>query len=218
MRTIFEKQLREVRANILELGRLAERSIAQAVKALTGHDLTLAQAVVSGDADINRLRFVIEEEITLIIATQQPTARDLRELVTALAITSELERIADHAKGIGRLVGRLDALPTPPDLAGIPEMAEDVRRMLRDSLDAYAEQAVDQAEKVAQEDYEIDKRYQSIFETLGDFMDAGRPERMGGTYLLWVSHNLERVGDRATNIAERVIFAATGRIVELNQD
>ncbi|MFN8499720.1 MAG: PhoU domain-containing protein, partial [Anaerolineae bacterium] len=119
---------------------------------------------------------------------------------------------------IGRLVGRLDALPLPPGLVGLPGMAEDVRRMLRESLDAYAEQDVSRAERVAQEDYEIDKRYQSVFEALSDFMDSGKPERLGGTYLLWVAHNLERVGDRATNIAERVIFAATGRLVELNAD
>ncbi len=218
MRVNFEKQLREVRARILELGSLAERAVAQAVDALTKRDLTLAQAVINGDIDINRLRYLIEEEITTIMATQQPTARDLRELVTALAITSELERIADHAKGIGRLVTRLNTLPMPPDLAGIPAMADDVRRMLRTSLDTYAEQDVAAAERVAQVDYEIDKRYLNIFQNLSDFMESGKAEQLGGTYLLWVAHNLERVGDRATNIAERVIFAATGRLVELNGD
>ena len=97
-------------------------------------------------------------------------------------------------------------------------MAEDVRAMLRHSLDAYVEQNVAEAEAVAQGDYEIDRRYQTIFQTLSEFMSFGRPEQMAGTYLLWVAHNLERVGDRATNIAERVIFVATGQLVELNTD
>ncbi len=217
-RVTFDRQLREVRARILELGSLTERSVAAAASALFQRDLALAKAVVVGDQEINRLRFVIEDEITTVMATQQPTARDLRELVTALSITSELERIADHAKGIGRLVSRLDGLPMPADLADLVSMAEDVRAMLRHSLDAYVEQNVAEAEAVAQGDYEIDRRYQTIFQTLSEFMSVGRPEQMAGTYLLWVAHNLERVGDRATNIAERVIFVATGRLVELNTD
>ena len=217
-RVTFDRQLRQVRARILELGGLTEHSVAAAITALFQRDLTLAKAVVVGDQEINRLRYVIEDEITTVMATQQPTARDLRELVTALAITSELERIADHAKGIGRLVSRLDGLPMPSDTAGLGSMAEDVRSMLRQSLDAYVHQNVAEAEAVAQRDYEIDKRYESIFENLSDFMFLGRPEQTAGTYLLWVAHNLERVGDRATNIAERVIFVATGRLVELNTD
>ena len=217
-RVTFDRQLREVRARILELGGLTERSVGQAVAALLGRDVALAKTVIAGDQEINRLRYEIEAEITTVMATQQPTARDLRELVTALSITSELERIADHAKGIGRLLSRLDGLPAPQGLADLPTMAADVRAMLRQSLDAYVEQDVAAAEAVAQQDYEIDTHYQTIFQTLSDFMSLGKPEQMAGTYLLWVAHDLERIGDRATNIAERVIFAATGRLVELNTD
>lgn len=213
-RSTLERQLRELRTSLLDLGSLAERAIGRAMQALAASDLTLAQSVIDDDQGINKLRWQIETQCDTLIATQQPMAGDMREVVTTLSLVSELERIADHAKGIARLTLRLRGLPMPPDLAGLPGLADDVRHILRRALDAYVARDTELAYAVVRQDDAIDHRYQAIFQALIQVMATDPAMLTPATYLLWVAHNLERIGDRATNLAERVIFLVTGRLVE----
>lgn len=215
-RIVLTRELRELRAQLLELASLAERAVQRAIDALVTRDFELAQQVIDDDGSIDRLRFTLEERCYELMATQQPAAGDLREVMTTLSLVTELERIADYAKGIARLSQRLLNAPVPPDLVGLPEMGREVRRILRGSLDAYVERNADMAHAVVVQDQPIDRRYQSIFHHLLDFMGDDAATRTSGTYLLWIAHNLERIADRATNIAERVVFLTTGTFVELD--
>lgn len=214
LRTMLMRQMRDLRAHLLVMGSLAEKATTLAMRALKERDLALAHSVIEDDTGINRLRFQIEEQCDTLIATQQPMASDLREVITILSLASEIERIADHAKGIARLTLRLDGLPMPADLAGLPTLAEDVRQILRNSLDVFVERDAEKAKAVVRQDDSIDRRYQLIFEALIQFMKTDPSVMTSATYLLWVAHNLERIGDRATNIAERVVFLVTGKLVE----
>ncbi len=215
-RTVLTRELREIRAQLLELASLAERAVQRALDALVTRDFDLAQQVIDDDGSIDRLRFDIEQRCYELMATQQPAAGDLREVITTLSLATELERIADYAKGIARLTQRLIDAPVPSDLVGLPEMGREVRCILRGSLDAYVERDPDMAHAVVAQDQPIDRRYESIFHQLLGFMGDAAATRMSGTYLLWIAHNLERIADRATNIAERVVFLTTGIFVELD--
>ena len=196
------------------MGSLTERAIGRAMQALVARDVALAQSVIDDDQGINKLRWQIEGQCDTLIATQQPMAGDLREVMVTLSLVSELERIADHAKGIARLTLRLRGLPTPPDLAGLPTLADEVRQSLRRALDAYVTRDTTLASAVIRQDDAIDHRYQAIFQALIAFMTADPAMLTPATYLLWVAHNLERIGDRATNLAERVVFLVTGKLME----
>ncbi len=213
-RITLTRQLREMRAGLLELGSLAERAVTRAMQALQTRDRDLAQRVIDDDLGINRLRYTVEEQVVTVMATQQPMAGDLRELLATVSIATELERIADHAKGIAVLTHRLADAPVPPDWAGLPAMGDEARRILRLSLDAYVSHDKALAVAVESQDDAIDHRYQAIFHELIDFMGTDAAARTPATYLLWVAHNLERIADRATNIAERVVFLITGSLVE----
>lgn len=212
VRTSMMRDLRGIRADLLTLGREAEQALGLALTALVRRDLPLARAVIAGDLDIDRLRYQIEERCLEFIATQQPMAGDLREVVTSTSLASELERIADHAKGIARLALRLTDGPLPADLGGLPPLGDDVRRLLRESLQAYVDGDAARAKAVIKSDDPIDRRYQDIFQDLIAYMAADPSRQTSATYLIWVAHNLERIADRSTNIAERVLFMVTGKL------
>ena len=192
---------------------MVDAAVEQAMEALTTRNVALAQAVISDDDQINLLRFEIEEECLRILATQQPFATDLRTTITAMHLATELERIGDHASGIARLVERMADEPEIDSLHKLPKMAKRSRRMLRESIDAYLNADSEIAIAMVKRDYKLDQQYHKVVrETLNEMRDDDYIRR--ATYLLWVGHNLERIGDRATNIAERVIFMTTGQFVE----
>ena len=165
---------------------------------------------------MNILRFQIEESCLALIATQQPAASDLRAVVAAMNIVVDMERMGDHAAGIAKTVVRMGDQPLLKPLIDIPKMAELSRKMLEDSLKAFVEHDEKLARSIAKYDDDMDSYYQLIFNELVGIM-AARPEAVErATYLLWCAHNLERIGDRVTNIAERVIFVNTGDMRELN--
>ncbi len=212
-RTILNKELSDLRAHILQLTGMVENAVEQAMEALTTRNVDLAQVVISGDDRINALRFEIEEECLRILATQQPFATDLRTTITAMHLATELERIGDHAAGIARLVERMKDEPEIDSLHKLPKMAKRARGMLRESIDAYMDADSEKAIAMVRRDDKLDKQYHKVVrETLNEMRDDDYIRR--ATYLLWAGHNLERIGDRATNIAERVIFMVTGQFVE----
>jgi len=212
-RTILTRELADVNDKILRLASMVDAAIEQAMEALISRDLGLAQEVVANDEAINVLRFEIEEECLTILATQQPFAGDLRETIAAMHLANELERMGDHASGIARLVERLEAEEEIVSLHKLPKMAKRARQMINEAIKAYIDRDPEQAQTMMRRDDKIDKQYRKLFrETLEEMRDDQYIRR--ATYLLWVGHDLERIGDRATNIAERVIFMTTGQFVE----
>jgi phosphate transport system protein len=171
---------------------------------------------MEGDAVFNRLRFEVEEACLALIATQQPTAGDLRAIMAMDAIAVELERMADHVEGIAKIIIRLGDEPLVRPLQEIPEMAEIARRMLRNCLAAFIARDPGEARRVGAEDDAIDHLYRRLFDEMVARMAQDPSTVSRGTYLLWCAHNLERIGDRITNIAERVIFMTTGDFREIN--
>ncbi len=216
VRTHFDQELRGIQDELLRMGSLLNTAISKSVQALANRDTGLARQVIADDAEINALRFEIEERCTTVIATQQPTAIDLRAVIAAMNIVSDLERMADHAAGIAKVVVRMGNEPLLKPLIDIPRMADECRTMVTKSLDAYVERDVEAAKATAQRDDIIDELYQQIFRELLTFMLENPQTTSRALFLLFVAHNLERIGDRAVNIAERVIFLKSGKMQELN--
>ena len=212
-RTILTRELAELNTNILRLTSMVDLAIERAMAALNTRDIELAQEVIAGDEAINALRFEIEEVCLTILATQQPFASDLRETITAMHLSNELERMGDHAAGIARLVERMEDEDEIDSLHKLPKMAKRARQMIQEGIQAYIERDADRAQAMMGRDDKIDKQYRKLFrETLAEMRDDNYIRR--ATFLLWVGHDLERIGDRAINIAERVIFMTTGKFVE----
>lgn len=206
------------RADVLDRLRLqharADRSIVDAMQALLRRDLVLARQVCEADRDAKLVRYAIEEAVTSIIALQQPVAGDLRELMSVVAITLNLERIASHAEGIARNAIFIEDNPvaaTEPDLW---RMADVVREMLQSATRSFLDRDQQLARLTIERDDEVDELYSDIHERLIERLagaEANAEESDAITHVLWCSHNLERIGDRALNICERTIFQVTGR-------
>jgi phosphate transport system protein len=215
-RVIFDRSLVEIRDDLLRLSSMADKSIALSMKALVERNADLARQVSADDALLNDVRFAIEEKSYTLIATQQPNATDLRDIVGAVSVATNLERIGDHAAGIARLTLRMVDQPLLHPLVALPQMAELGREMVKCAVDSFLEHNADLAEKTVERDREIDALHEHVYRDLLDFMmkDPATIER--ATYLLWVSHNLERIGDRSTNICERAVYAVTGILKEVH--
>jgi phosphate transport system protein len=215
-RTPLDRELHLVQDDLLRLGGMLDAALRRAVGALGQRDQDLARDIVADDAQINALRFQIEEACLALIATQQPAASDLRTIVAALNIVGDLERMADHAAGIAKTVLRMGNEPLLKPLIDLPRMAQACREMLRSALEAFVARDADMALAVAAQDDLIDSLYNQIFRELLSFMIEDPHTTTRALYLLFAAHNLERIGDRAINIAERVIFMTSGEMKELN--
>lgn len=212
-RSILDGELKSLNDNILKLASMVDQAIDQAMAALYARDVAKANAVVNNDEEINHLRYQVEEECLKILATQQPAATDLRTVIATIHLAVELERIGDHAAGIARLVERMQEEEDIESLHKLPKMAKRAREMVQEGIQAFVKHDVSLAEELMRRDDKIDKQYNKLFsETLLEMKDDAYIRR--ATFLLWVGHNLERIGDRATNIAERVIFMITNRYME----
>jgi phosphate transport system protein len=215
-RTLYDREFSRVREDILRLGTQVDRAIDRALESLRQRDPLLAKQVIDEDAAINDLRFQVENACLALIATQQPAAGDLRAVVAAMNIVVDMERMADHAAGIAKTVIRMGDEPLLKPLIDIPKMAQAAREMLSDCLKAFVGHDAALAKKTAGRDTEIDTLYRAVFDELIEIMARDPTTVERGTYLLWCAHNLERIGDRVTNIAERVVFMTTGDMRELN--
>lgn len=216
LRATFDKGYAAIVEDILKLGSLIDQAIQKSLESLQRRDQALAQQIIADDEDINQLRFKIEEACLTLIATQQPAARDLRGVVASMNIVVDMERMGDHAAGIAKTVIRMGDEPLLKPLIDIPRMAQTAGEMLRMSLDAFIERDPEAAKAVVPLDDEMDQLYRAIFDELVEIMSHKPDGVERATYLLWCAHNLERIGDRVTNIAERVIFMTTGDMQELN--
>ena len=210
-RAEFDRDLRLLQDELLALGSMAEKAVAKAVEALRTRDLTMSQQVVRDDDAIDAKRAELEERAVDLIAIQQPVASDLRMLIAAMHVSMELERIGDYAEGIGKISLMMGDQPPIKPLVDIPRMAEKSTAMLRSSLDALVNHDVDRAYQVLRDDDEVDALYDQVYRELLLIMVQDPKVIERGTYLLWASHDLERIADRATNIAEQVIYLVTGK-------
>lgn len=213
-RATLDHELTRLRDNVLKLSHLVDRAIEQSVQALKDANVNLARQVIADDEQINALRYEQEQFCYRLIALHQPAARDLRAIVTAIHIVVELERIGDHARGIAKLATQLAQEPPLKPLIDVPRMAAICREMLHASLDAYLSRDAELAERTARRDDEVDHLDEQVYRELLTYMLADPRNISRATYLLWVSHNLERIADRITNICERVVFMVTGEITE----
>ncbi len=214
-RVQFDKALLELRHDILDVASLAEQAIRRSMESLRRRDLALAREVVDGDRDINRRRFAIEDRAVYLIATQQPMAIDLRVLVAAIHIATELERIGDHAEGIARISLMLGEQSLPP-LGRLSEMADAGIDMMHRSITAFIDRDVELARQICHDDDHLDALYDANYaEVIGRMLMEPQSAKVL-TYQLWTAHNLERIGDRSTNICERVIYLVTGHMEEEN--
>lgn len=216
LRAHFDMELAQLSESVLDMGSRVRQAVAASVNALLENDMDLAAEIVAGDLAIDELRHRIEKQCYALLVMEQPVAGDMRRIVAALTIAGELERVGDHAKRIAKQQRRQNIMPTSIPVSGITRMTELSLNLLDGALRAYSERDVDLARRVCLDDDEIDALYKQTFNVTLSYMLENVAAIGPGTYLIQVAHELERVGDRATNIAERTIYAQTGELIELN--
>lgn len=210
----LDRSLGELQQEMLRMGSMVEETIHLAVESLIRQDLPLARQIIDGDDLIDNLSLKIEEDCIRLIALQQPIARDLRVITTVLKTVTDLERIADHATNIAEITQRIGKTPHIKPLIDIPKMAVAVEKMVRDSLKAFVDRDIHLAKNNCLSDDKIDRIYEDLFNELTGFIQAGGGDSnriVQALNLLFAARYLERVGDHATNIGERVIYLVTGK-------
>ena len=210
LRGEFDRSLNDLQNGLMELGRMVERAILKSMDALERHDLTACFEVVKDDELINQLRFKLEETSIDLIATQQPLAIDLRTLIAVLHIAVELERMGDYAEGIGKIGLIIGEEPLLQPFDEMRQMSNYAVDMLRRSLQAWVNRDTEAARQVWDDDDKVDVLYRKVCRDLFNQMAQEPQTIQRATHLLWAAHDLERMADRATNIAEKVEFLVTG--------
>jgi phosphate transport system protein len=216
-RATFNQETQEIKNEVLLLSSMVEEAVMNSAGALKDNDFDRSQQVLLNDMNINRKRYEIEISIVVLMATQQPVARDLRTLAASLDICSELERMGDYAKEIANINLRSEGLSLPAILKDIYSMAEKAVDMLHRAMTTFADEDIQTATALIREDDVIDECYTKLYyEAVNNILgDPRNIER--ANYVLWIAHNLERLGDRATNVCERVIYIVTGERPEISQ-
>ncbi len=215
IRKTFEHEIQQVKDEVLLLGSMVEQAILTSVDVLKKRDIKGAEKVIAGDALINKKRFDIENQLMILIATQQPMAHDLRLLASTMEIISELERMGDYAKGIANINIRMGEETLLKPLIDIPRMAEIGVGMLHRALTAFINEDVETAKSIPVEDDQVDALYNQVYHELMMYVIQDPRSIERANWLLWVAHNLERVADRVTNICERTVFIVTGEMGEI---
>lgn len=214
-RETMDREIRNLKDEIVLLGSMVEKNIADAMVSLKNRDVRLAREVLQRDQTVNQKRFDIETATLLVIATQQPMAHDLRLLAAILEVAGELERIGDYAKGNAKITTLLenDVLEVP--IHELEAMSEKAESMLHRSVQAFVREDEYTARALPEEDNLVDDMYKSIYRQLVECM-IRKPATIDHTnYLMWAAHNLERTADRVSNICERIIFVVTGELTEV---
>jgi phosphate transport system protein len=223
-RQFFQDQLTRLMSDTLALGSRVEEAVAQAMHAVINNDITMMQRVVGDDREINAIVQALHDRCLTMIARQQPMAGDLREISVVLSLLPELERMADHAATCCKIGLRMNNepgfLPLQVMVGNFPklisEMGERVQRLLHNGLDALARRDASYAEQLCHDDDEIDHLYRRLFRETIEVARTQPEHSDEAIHLLTMAHNLERIGDRVTNLAEQVIFLLRGEVVELN--
>jgi phosphate transport system protein len=214
----FQEELAQLKTRLLEMGGLAEEQVRLAVKALTDRDRDLVDIVLQGDEPINKLHIEIDGRCFTLLALHQPMAVDLRAIVSAVKINTDLERVGDLAINISEAARRYAQHPAVKKLIDIPRMATIAQSMLRDALDAFVRRDMVLAQHVLDEDDKLDSLKTQVFRELLTYMLQDPATIEAALDLILISRHLERIGDHATNIAEDVIFMVSARDVRHHAD
>ncbi len=213
-RRTFELEIQELKDEIIVLGSMVEQAMLDSVEALKKRDIEWSQKIVVADSEINKKRFELENRVMVLIATQQPMARDLRVIASILEVISELERMGDYAKGIGVINIRMADQPLLKPLIDIPLMAAKGNSMLHRAVAAFVNEDIETARQIPMEDDYVDQLYIQVYRELMTYVIADPRSIERANWLLWAAHNLERFADRVTNICERTVFVVTGQYRE----
>lgn len=216
LRKTFENEIQQLKDEIIVLGSMVEQSVLDSVEALKKRDIEGSKKVIELDKEINAKRFALENQVMILIATQQPMAHDLRLLASILEVISELERMGDYSKGIGVINIRMGDQALLKPLVDIPRMATIGTSMLHRALTAFVNEDVVSARAIPPEDDQVDALYEQIYRELMTFIMEDPKNIERANWLLWASHNLERFADRVINICERTVFIVTGEIKEIS--
>jgi phosphate transport system protein len=217
-RQTFDRQIHHLQDEVLLLGSMVEQALINSVDALRRRDIPTARRLFAEDQLVNEKRFAIENNILILMATQQPIAHDLRLLAALLEVITELERIGDYAKGIAKVTIRLEDSDIPVPIQEFTRMAELSVGMLHRALGAFIVENAAQAHAIPEEDSLVDDLYNKVYRGLVANMIASPDTIDHANLLLWVAHNLERAADRVTNICERTVFIATGELMEMDAE
>ncbi len=209
-RYAFEKKLKQLHQDLIKMEAIVERSLDDAIKALKKQDALLAMEVIQRDDEIDEMELMIEKECLLLIVRQQPMAADLRDIASVLKIITDLERIGDHCTDISEYTIKLANEKYVKPLVHIPEMAEEVKKMIKDTIDSCVNRDIELAKNVCDRDDRIDDYFDTIVEELMSIMATKGDMVKQCTDFLFIVKYLERMGDHATNIAEWIIFTVTG--------
>ncbi|TVX98049.1 phosphate signaling complex protein PhoU [Cohnella terricola] len=213
----FDHGLEEMTELLVEMGRRVEKALVESMDALKNSNVEKAKKIVGADHELNLLEEKIAEIGAKLIATQQPVAKDLRRILIAFKISSDLERMGDLSVDIAKSVIRLDGQELFKPLIDLPRMSEIVAVMIRESLQSYVDENVDLAYKSAKDDDQVDALYSQIIREMFSFM-VENPKMVSQAMLLsFVGRYIERIADHATNIAESVVYLMTGKRPDLNQ-
>ena len=215
-RVHFSAAVEKLNNEIIKMGTLVEEALRNAMQALVDHDLELAEKTINDDDQINALELEIQDKLTVLIATEQPVANDLRHIVTSLKVVTQLERMGDHAVHVAKAVKRLGGEEYMKPLIDLPKMSAVGIRMLHDVLNAFTEKNVEQAKEIAKQDDEIDELNNKVWRELITYMMEDSKYIRQATHFLFISRWLERFADHVTNISEWIVYDATGKHVELN--
>jgi len=214
--TALEKELERLQSELMDLGVMVERTIIESVEILKTRQIEAARRLIAADSEINRRRYSIESDTLVLIARQQPMAKDLRTLAAILEIAGELERIADYSKGIAKITVQHGSQPLVKPLVDIPRMATLATDMLHRALLSLVDRDDATARSIPAEDRQINDLYDQIYRELMTYVLSDPRNIEGVSHLIWVAHNLERTADRVVNICERVIFTVTGELIEFD--
>jgi phosphate transport system protein len=215
-RATLDSELRAVKDDVLRLGALVEVALERAGRAVVDRDAELADRVRWDDAEVNDLQRRVSNEIAVTIATQQPMARDLRELLAFYHAAAELERMGDYAVNIAKLAQQLASEPEVPMFSQIPLMERLCRSQLHAAMRALVDVSEADARAVCANDDELDRLYDAVYRSAMELMQSDPSRVPQATHLIFIAHHLERLGDRVTNIGEDVVYLATGQIEDLN--
>lgn len=216
IRESFSRHIKELENEITNMSEMAITATNRSVKALKDRSIDNAKQIIADDELVNKKRWDIEEKCINLIATQQPVATDLREIIAVLNIITDLERIGDYAEGIAKIVVLLGDEPLVKPLTNIPKMAEIATDMLKRSIGAFVKRDARTARAICNEDDQVDTLYEQVYHDVLMCMIKDPNVISKATPLIWAAHNLERIADRATNICERTVFLATGTMQDIN--
>ena len=216
VREHFTQKMTEVKQKVLTMGALVDNIIDSAVTSIQTQDLDLARKVNELDDEIDQLEMDIEKECIMLLALQQPLAKDLRTITSVLKIITDLERMGDNAVNIANVTLEIGKEPIIQSLIDIPKMAKIGRNMLKMSLDAFVNEDISLAQKAAERDEEVDSLYESVINDILNIITEKRELTKQGTKLLFLGRYLERIADHSTNICERTIYMITGELKEIN--